>query len=300
MRMKRRFRFLGSIPLAIVSLLRKTKRHLLQAKIEFFASFTKWNSGYRAHNAVWFLEDPIPQRTKLELVKYRFNQFEIDSLELVSKYLRKEATAIDVGANVGIWYSFLVQQTLARGRCIAFEPNPSCAAILRAIKFDAGAGMVREVALGATRGSGILWLNSDDKTSVFSSFSELTETSGLKVCVSTLDEEVRSMSIEDVGFLKIDVEGFEIEVLTGAAKVIELFRPDIVLEFNLKSLAFRESSAKPLEKLIRSYGYSIFREGSGSRLVEVGSLWDISSVVNNLHCFHETRLPEIKKLVRST
>ena len=55
---------------------------------------------------------------------------------------------------------------------------------------------------------------------------------GIRVSVSTLDAQIIAHSIDRVDLLKVDVEGFELDVLQGGTALIEAFSPLIFLEFN--------------------------------------------------------------------
>jgi hypothetical protein len=54
----------------------------------------------------------------------------------------------------------------------------------------------------------------------------------VRVPVTTLDGLVERLGLARLDFVKIDVEGFETEVLDGAARSFERFRPIVFAEFN--------------------------------------------------------------------
>ncbi|AXQ69799.1 methyltransferase [Caulobacter phage CcrSC] len=62
-----------------------------------------------------------------------------------------------------------------------------------------------------------------------------------------------SFGLEDVDYLKIDVEGFELRVLRGAEATIERFRPVIVIEQNDASLPGEDPSGA--RKWLEERGY---------------------------------------------
>ncbi len=75
--------------------------------------------------------------------------------------------------------------------------------------------------------------------------------SGTTVC-ETLD----SFSFDDVGFIKIDVEGFESRVLFGAIETIETTSPVMLIEVNDRALRRAGSSREDLIEIVESLGYS--------------------------------------------
>lgn len=64
-----------------------------------------------------------------------------------------------------------------------------------------------------------------------------------KIVIRQLDELVNSLELQDIDFIKIDVEGFERHVLRGATKTLSSNRPVCVLELNHWCLnAFQRTS----------------------------------------------------------
>ena len=53
-----------------------------------------------------------------------------------------------------------------------------------------------------------------------------------KIKIRKLDDIIGDLEIQKIDFIKIDVEGFEKEVIEGARNAIDKFRPIIVLELN--------------------------------------------------------------------
>ena len=136
----------------------------------------------------------------------------------------------DVGANVGEMASML-RQTFPSARVVAFEPNP--------VTFEAltkGVGEAVEciaAGLGSTEGSGTLYCYRRDQqsghASVYRDVFEIYEGYGVEGArdltsfefpIRTLDAVCRELGIEKIDFLKIDVEGHEIEVLRGATGML--------------------------------------------------------------------------------
>lgn len=131
--------------------------------------------------------------------------------------VRNFRAAIDVGAHVGFWSMWLADcfQSLH-----AFEPVAAHVECWRR-NVKADNAELHECALGAS--SGFVGVSAETENSGKTHINGLGE-----IRVLTLDE----FSIEDVDFIKIDVEGFESAVIEGAASTILKFRPVIVVESN--------------------------------------------------------------------
>ncbi len=141
---------------------------------------------------------------------------------------------VDVGANLGL--SVLALAPLA-ARVLAVEASPRIAAALRRTVEANGLEArvaVAAVALGATPGE----LAFHDSAHSAGSHLMSAETLGgqalptVTVPVETLDALVARHGLGRIGFIKIDVEGHETEVLDGAAATLARDQPTVFLEFN--------------------------------------------------------------------
>jgi FkbM family methyltransferase len=120
---------------------------------------------------------------------------------------------VDVGANAGV-FSYFIHTLNPRCEIIAFEPLPVMAAKVRALKQRAGMNLdCRELALSNAAGEAVLeTVHGYDGTSRLASGTVAKQERGLRVRLSTLDAEIGP---RDIVLMKIDVEGFEPEVLQG-------------------------------------------------------------------------------------
>ena len=60
----------------------------------------------------------------------------------------------------------------------------------------------------------------------------------------TLDNYCKKKNIKNISFLKIDVEGMELDVLKGSENIITKYRPDIFIEINEKKYNDKGQSFK--------------------------------------------------------
>ncbi|MEW6488312.1 MAG: FkbM family methyltransferase [Thermodesulfobacteriota bacterium] len=146
-------------------------------------------------------------------------------LRLLPSLVRPGSRAIDVGANVG-FYSYVLSGLCASVE--AFEPLPECALVLEAF----GAPNVRVHRVGLSATAGTLTLRVPRRGGVASplsaSFSvDYEGTQDLhELPVLRLDD----FGFRDVSFVKIDVEGHELEVLEGGRETIPRERPVLLVE----------------------------------------------------------------------
>jgi FkbM family methyltransferase len=152
-------------------------------------------------------------------------------IQLLPDLVDRRKTSLDVGANFG---TYTLPLSRLSQRVIAFEPMPACAQVLRKWAFGRNV-TVNECALGEVNGVMTLrapWVNGRVASTRASLVRVTPEEMLLEVRVRTLD----SLALTDVGFIKIDIEGFELPMLRGAARTIERCQPHVLVEIDGASL----------------------------------------------------------------
>ncbi len=176
----------------------------------------------------------------------------------LSRFKGSSKTAIDIGANVGF---FTYQLSRIFERVYSFEINDSITGMIKAYNpgnielFDCGLSSTARTATfflptsGGEELTGWGTLHRD----ILPQANQVVE----KDCrLATLDE----FGITMIDFIKIDVEGHELEVLKGAAKTIEACRPIILIEV-------RTLNERDIELWFHSLHYRQCRYLESSRLV---------------------------------
>jgi FkbM family methyltransferase len=145
-------------------------------------------------------------------------------LRLLSLLCDRRLTSIDVGAFTG---TYAIGASIFSKNVIAIEPQPRLAEALRR-SMPRNVRIV-EAALSNVEGSGILRMPTREGGSI----SRLDPMPGLTEGWVEVPVKLKCMDDLDcgrVGFVKIDAEGHEIEVLEGAVKVIEDNKPTFLIE----------------------------------------------------------------------
>lgn len=145
--------------------------------------------------------------------------------EAFQRLIRPGSVVFDVGAHVG--YYTVLSSVLAgtRGQVIAFEPLPANLKYLRRhLKLNDCAN-VRVLTNCVGEGSSIARFDDSHGTGV----GHLANDGTLEVQVRSLDEMVESGELPIPTFIKIDVEGAELQVLKGAERLLRRHRPTLVL-----------------------------------------------------------------------
>lgn len=151
------------------------------------------------------------------------------------RIIRTGDTALDIGANLGLVSLTLAQLVGDDGMVFAYEPNPRLIGYLKRsiAKNNFRNIQVYNCALGSEDTELMLTIpkyHSGKASLVRTSNSD--QTLQVKVPVHRLDE-ILPESVRKIRLIKIDVEGFEYEVLKGATALFQRCPPDaVVFEIN--------------------------------------------------------------------
>jgi len=160
------------------------------------------------------------------------SEFEPRTTALFNTLLDGKSVVLDVGANIGCTSLFFGAR--AR-RVISFEPSPTTFQFLRENIQRAGLQNVElhNFALGLENGSSALTYAANNRSGGF--ISDTTASSGHvteKIEIRRLDDVAAHLPITHADFVKIDVEGFERNVLEGGRLFVARVTPVVALELN--------------------------------------------------------------------
>jgi FkbM family methyltransferase len=151
------------------------------------------------------------------------------------------------------------------GRCIAFEPNPNVARLLRqslSVNGFDGRSEVREVALSGDEGTSYFYLphNEPKNARLVPQIDQGAIEQNLGVFISVPTMTLDQAAPERVDFIKIDAEGAEGAIIRGMMGLLRRDRPQMVIEYNCARMADPRS---PLEDLLSVYQEIQFLEMDG-------------------------------------
>jgi FkbM family methyltransferase len=150
--------------------------------------------------------------------------------DLAAVPLERRAVVIDGGANVGA-FSECVLAWQPWARLHVFEPLPEAFATLQERLARFGGVAFHRSALGAARGEADFHVNRVPQASSFLETGgeldqrlygiDFSTTATIRVPVETVADYVRDQDLGRVDLLKLDVQGYELEVLKGAEPVLD-------------------------------------------------------------------------------
>lgn len=208
------------------------------------------------------------------------------AVDIVSVINNTDSIVLDVGANKGD-YSCLMATRLGKSSIIhCFEPSISHEESLHDLQ-DRYAGKIQYHPFGLSSNEGSKQLFKDRDGSGLASFYDrdiahygLSLDQNEVVSITTLDRWFISSGIERIAFLKVDVEGHELEVFKGGAYVLSSGLVDALqFEFGGCNIDSKTYFKDFFSLLSTSYGFKLFRLAPGKRLV------DMTRYSEALECF---------------
>lgn len=172
--------------------------------------------------------------------------------------IKRDMVLFDVGSNIGETLLNFAKLTGETGKVYGFEPVPysfdKCSNNISLNRFNNVS--VSQIALSNKEET--LFFQETNNNNSGGVFMNKNNTPGsYKVEGVTLDAYVERIGITHLDLIKVDVEGFETNVLKGASETCKKFRPKLFVEVDDVNLKSQGSSANELIALITSYGYQI-------------------------------------------
>ena len=226
-----------------------------------------------------------------------FEKDKVDTnlIEFIVDLVKPGETILDVGAWEGPLSFLFSHQVTETGRVYSFEPMPLPFATLEHLVKINNIQNIYSYRLALSNTVGSLVLYSDRPDSTMSTmqdprkFTPARNASKFNIQIdcecTTIDDFCNNKKIEPNG-IKIDVEGAEQEVLKGAAKTIEKFRPWCILEFHGQFLSQneRQQTWSFITKRAKKIIYIVGEEAELTPLKEVPSSFRPNKEARALYC----------------
>lgn len=167
-------------------------------------------------------------------------------LPCILKHIDVGNVVLDIGAHIGDHTIAYVKAVGVTGLVHAFEPNPIS---WQCLTHNVSEAVFHQVALGDKDGEVPLSGNNGHPGGGYIG-------EHMKVA------DVKMKRLDDFyikpDFIKIDVEGYELQVLHGAEQTIQAYHPRMVIEINLTALLRQGTARGQIFDWLNNHGYQIF------------------------------------------
>lgn len=172
--------------------------------------------------------------------------------------IKKGDVVWDVGANIGFYTNLFGEWVGEGGKVVAFEPAPSTFTTLtKAVKASGNIVLIQK-ALSDTPGISYFTVGKENDSTAHMVEQENNETS--RVEVATADLIVKGDSSLQPTVVKIDVEGFEEDVLKGGMKAFSNSKcRNMLIEMHFTRMDERKLKDSPnrIVKMLKDWGYKV-------------------------------------------
>jgi FkbM family methyltransferase len=201
----------------------------------------------------------------LSLCLYAGGSFEPNEFTFLRAVLEPGMVLFDGGANDGLYSLYAARRVTPSGVVLAAEPSTREFGRLQANIAVNAVANIRElkVALGGQSGSATLAIaegGHEGQNTIGSHVSNPTVRTAAHETVElqTIDAIVDEQGLKRLDFVKLDVEGSEVEALNGAVKTISRFQPLMLLEAEDERLASQNRTKADFTSAVRGFGYEMW------------------------------------------
>lgn len=165
--------------------------------------------------------------------------------------LKEGDIVVDAGAYYGYFTIFAAKKVGKKGRVIAFEPDPQNCEILRNNVALARLDNVAVIKRALFNKNIEIDLKSDfSRSSVVEN--KKAQNGGVKIQCALLDDEIKRLGLGKIDFLKMDIEGAEIEVFEGAKESLKNISQLAVACYHKRG---GKTTGQILRPLLTRYGF---------------------------------------------
>lgn len=214
----------------------------------------------------------VEKEKNIELKKALESRAETNSEAGIGEFLKdiepffynKNITYVDVGAFIGeVFFEVRRSKRLKIREAHLYEPNPDSFKTLtdnlRNVK-SMPALHAYNCGLGNEKGTKT-FIAAKPMTKVLADSAVADSTTGTFRCeIVTLDSQIKNITDGHINLLKVDVEGYEAQVLRGAEEAIKRQSIDLIyLEVGLNVAGTQQTYFGSLDQLLQGYGYRVFK-----------------------------------------
>jgi FkbM family methyltransferase len=212
------------------------------------------------------------------IIEFIINQLSKYHYFKINNYLKilKLKNIVDVGAHKGEFFQYFAKKNNFINKALLVEPQTNIFNILKRLvnKIDKKI-IIKNIALGDKSGKQKLFYNSLSSTSTLKKYNQYSYWYKFKqfvtfnfrkknppfflVKIETLDNLLKNTKFSRVDLLKIDTEGFELEVLQGAQKSMKNIIKYILLERTFTKI-YKDYSFKKIENILRINNYVLIKK----------------------------------------
>lgn len=197
--------------------------------------------------------------------KYYHEGYEKESFQFIKQHVKPGNLVLDVGGHIGLYAISFAKLVGHAGKVYTFEPTPSTNGILReTIKLN---GLqktitVQNEAISKQKGETYFYIsdNLTDNSNSLVNYEKPRSTKGIKVRLLSIDDFARPLKTK-IDFIKIDVEGAELDAVLGAKETMLRDKPWCILAIHPHQIKSKGDSLEEIWDVVAGYKYTTLLNG---------------------------------------
>ena len=186
--------------------------------------------------------------------------YEVPIQNIFAQHLKDGDVFYDIGANVGFFTVIAARLVGNTGKVYAFEPGKGNA---KSVRHNAQLNNFTQVeviekAVSHTSGSGQLLLAQYSGGHALATADAPPDLAGeVTVDLVSIDDLIAQNQIQPPNFVKVDVEGAELDVLKGMTETMKTYKPTIIYEIDDGDRTAYDRKYKELESFLQALDYKV-------------------------------------------
>lgn len=198
--------------------------------------------------------------------------YDPDTLAVIRRYVDSNNICFDIGANIGAISFALAKEVQPDGKVFSFEPGPFIyQRLINNLQLNNEyKEIITPINIGLSDNEGCLSWNEDTGNRGNAGCIDIKKDGSIKIKVTTLDNFMTEKKIQKVDFIKIDVEGMELEVIMGGLETLKKIKPIIYFETRIEFEEIRNQKVLlEIENALTKLGYNLYSTGPKNKLENV-------------------------------
>ncbi len=189
--------------------------------------------------------------------------YEPESFRFFHGNVKAGDTVLDIGGHIGLFAVVNAKLVGGAGKVFSFEPTPFTRGVLQEVVDLNGVSEIVEIrgeAVSSKRGETVFFDTGDTISNANSLVKTARSKREIPITLISVDEFVKERGLT-VNCLKIDVEGSELDVLTGARETFLSMRPVARLGLHPQFVVQNDQSLDDIWRILAEYKLRVIFDG---------------------------------------
>ena len=201
-------------------------------------------------------------RMPVRYYKYYQDGYEKDNFEFYKAEIKEDNTILDIGGHIGL-NAVLFARLAHKGKVYVFEPAPNTFNIINdTVRINKLQDRVTVTQQAVSNNSGSTFFYMADSNLADNANSLIhhrldKKLKKIEVQLTTIDEFIAANNIKKVDFIKMDVEGAELDALKGGIGCLKTYKPKMTLGLHPTPIKQKGDSLEEIYDLLVDCKYVI-------------------------------------------